>query len=96
MIRLHENMEIMLSGLYVPPPPPRSRVGKNPGFFKKTQPGGFFWVLLGFFGFYWVLLGFFGFYWVFLKLRAHDMKFFSHIIAFKCSPLHLSKLPLKY
>jgi hypothetical protein len=37
------------------------RVGKNPGFFKKTQPGGFFWVLLGFFGFYWVLLGFFNF-----------------------------------
>ncbi len=31
-----------------------TRVGKNPGFFKKTQPGGFFWVLLGFFGFYWV------------------------------------------
>jgi hypothetical protein len=29
------------------------RVGKNPGFFKKTQPGWVFWVLLGFFGFYW-------------------------------------------
>jgi hypothetical protein len=38
-----------------------TRVGKNPGFFKKTQPGGFFWVfwvLLGFIGFFWVLLGF--------------------------------------
>ncbi len=35
------------------------RVGKNPGFFKKTQPSGFFWVFLGFFGF-------FGFFWVFL------------------------------
>ncbi len=35
------------------------RVGKNPGFFKKTQPSGFFWVFLGF-------LGFFGFFWVFL------------------------------
>ena len=42
-----------------------SRVGKNPGFFKKTQWGGFFWVLLGFIGFFWVLLGFFGFYWFF-------------------------------
>ena len=31
------------------------RVGKNPGFFKKTQPSGFFWVFLGF-------LGFFGFF----------------------------------
>ena len=42
-----------------------SRVGKNPGFFKKAQSSGFFWVLLGFwvFGFYWVLLGFFGFFW---------------------------------
>ena len=35
-----------------------SRVGKNPGFFKKPNP-------VGFFGFYWVLLGFFGFFWVF-------------------------------
>ncbi len=34
------------------------RVGKNPGFFKKTQPGGFFGAFWGFFGFYWVLLGF--------------------------------------
>jgi hypothetical protein len=25
------------------------RVGKNPGFFKKNQPGGFFWDFLGFF-----------------------------------------------
>jgi hypothetical protein len=33
-----------------------SRVGKNPGFFKKTQPSGFFWVFLGFFGFFWVFL----------------------------------------
>ena len=49
---------------------PTIRVGKNPGFFKKTQKPGFFKknrVLLGFFGFYWVLLGFFGFFWVFLK-----------------------------
>jgi hypothetical protein len=29
------------------------RVGKNPGFLKKAQPGGFFWVLMGFVGFYW-------------------------------------------
>ncbi len=36
-----------------------SRVGKNPGFFKKTQPSGFFWVFFGFFGFFWVFLGFF-------------------------------------
>jgi hypothetical protein len=39
-----------------------ARVGKNPGFFKKTQPSGFFWVFLvffGFFGFFWVFLGFF-------------------------------------
>ena len=39
----------------------RIRVGKNPGFFNKTQPSGFFWVLLGFWGFigfYWVFLGF--------------------------------------
>jgi len=28
------------------------RVGKNPGFFKKTQPSGFVWVFLGFFGFF--------------------------------------------
>ena len=38
-----------------------SRVGKNPGFFNKTQPSGFFWVLLGFWGFI-------GFYWVLLSL----------------------------
>jgi hypothetical protein len=31
------------------------RVGKNPVFFFLTQPGGFFWVLLGFLGF----IGFF-------------------------------------
>jgi hypothetical protein len=46
-----------------------ARVGKNPGFFKKTQPSGFFWVFwvfLGFFGFFWVFLGFFG---VFLPRR---------------------------
>jgi hypothetical protein len=34
---------------------------KKPGFLKKTQPGGFFWVFLGFIGFYWVFLGFIGF-----------------------------------
>ncbi len=34
------------------------RVGKNPGFFKKTQPSGFFWFFLGF-------LGSLGFFWVF-------------------------------
>ena len=47
-----------------PEPPLQSplhkpRVGQKAGFFKKTQPGGFFWVLLGFIGFYWVFLGFF-------------------------------------
>ena len=40
------------------------RVGKNPGFFNKTQPSGFFWVLLGF----WGLLGFIVFFWVLLGL----------------------------
>jgi hypothetical protein len=65
------------------------RVGKNPGFIKKTQPGGFFWVLLGFigfFGFYWVLLvflgfiGFFGFYWVLLGfLNFRPIKFFFYL-----------------
>jgi len=30
------------------------RVQKNPGFIKKAQPSGFFWVLSGFIGFYWV------------------------------------------
>jgi hypothetical protein len=33
-------------------------LAKTRVFFKKTQPGGFFWVLLGFIGF----LGFFGFF----------------------------------
>ena len=45
-----------------------SRVGKILGFFKKTQPTGFFWVLLGFFGQYWVFLGniiFSGYYLIF-------------------------------
>jgi hypothetical protein len=32
------------------------RVGKNPGFFKKTQPSGFFWVFLVFFWVFWVFL----------------------------------------
>jgi len=39
--------------------PVPSRVQKNPGFFKKAQPSGFFWVFIGF---YWVL-GFIGFFW---------------------------------
>jgi hypothetical protein len=42
----------------------KDRVGKNPGFFKKPNPGGlfgFYWVLLGFIGYCWVLLGFFKF-----------------------------------
>jgi hypothetical protein len=30
----------------------QNRVGKNPVFFKKTQPSGFFWVFLGFMGFF--------------------------------------------
>ena len=34
------------------------RVGKNPGFFKKTQPSGFFCFFFGFLGFFW---GFWGF-----------------------------------
>jgi hypothetical protein len=45
-----------------------NRVGKNPGFFKKTQPSGFFgffWFFLGFLGF----LGFFEFFGVFLPKR---------------------------
>jgi hypothetical protein len=45
-----------------------NRVGKNPGFFKKTQPSGFFWVFLGF-------LGFFGFFWVFLGFFARTRGF---------------------
>ncbi len=40
----------------------RIRVGQNPGFFKKTQPSGFFWVFLGFFWVFWVFLGFWGFF----------------------------------
>ncbi len=44
------------------------RVGKNPGFLKKTQPSGFFWVFLGFFGF-------FGFFWVFLGFFARTRGF---------------------
>jgi len=40
---------------------PKGRVGKNPGFFEKTQPK---WVFSGFIGFFRVLSGFFGFYWV--------------------------------
>jgi hypothetical protein len=47
-----------------------SRVGKNPGFFKKTQPSGFFWVFLVFFGF-------FGFFWVFLGFFARTRGFFQ-------------------
>jgi hypothetical protein len=46
--------------------PPCPRVGKNPGFFKKAQPSGFFWV---FFGFFLGFLGFFGFFWFFLPRR---------------------------
>ena len=40
------------------PLPPGQGWPKSGFFFKKTQPGGFFWVLLGFIGFYWVFLGF--------------------------------------
>ena len=49
-----------------------SRVGQKVGFFikKKTQPGGFFWVLLGFIGFFWVFLGFF-------NLRSFLVHFFN-------------------
>ena len=36
-------------------------LAKTPGFSDKTQPSGFFWVLLGFSGFFWVFLGFSGF-----------------------------------
>ncbi len=41
------------------------RVGKNPGFLKKTQPSGVFWV----FGFFLGFLGFFWVFWVFLPRR---------------------------
>ncbi len=40
------------------------RVGKKPGFFKKTQPSGFFWVFFVFFVFFW-FFGFFRVFWVF-------------------------------
>jgi hypothetical protein len=53
------------------------RVGKNPGFFKKTQPSGFFWVFLGF-------LGFFGFFWVFWPRREGFSVFFSFTNTFRC------------
>ncbi len=35
---------------------------KKPGFFKKTQPSGFFLGFFGFFWVFWVFLGFFGFF----------------------------------
>ncbi len=44
------------------------RVGKNPGFFKKNQPSGFFGVFLFFFGFLSFFLVF-CFFWVFLPRR---------------------------
>jgi hypothetical protein len=51
------------------------RVGKNPGFFKKTQPSGFFWVFLGFFGF-------FGFFCVFLGFFAQTRGFLGFFFQF--------------
>ena len=58
-----------------------SRVGKNPGFFKKTQPSGFFWVFLVFFGF-------FGFFCFFLRFFCLDERvfrvFFSFTNTFRC------------
>ncbi len=60
------------------------RVGKNPGFFKKTQPSGFF----GFFWFFWGFLGFLGFFWVFLVFFCPDERvfrfFFSFTNTFRC------------
>jgi hypothetical protein len=41
------------------------RVGKNPGFLKKTQPSGFFWVFLFF-------LFFFGFFVFFIYLPRRE------------------------
>ena len=75
------------------------RVGQKAGFFKKTQPGGFFWVLLGFIGFYWVLLGFFGFFRVFHfksilePILYHIMHFFlfSGISEDKYSSIYKSR-----
>ncbi len=39
-----------------------ARVGKNPVFFKKTQPSGFFWVFWVFLGFFTQTRGFLGFF----------------------------------
>jgi Na+/H+-dicarboxylate symporter len=62
-----------------------NRVGKNPGFFFKNPASGFF--------FGGGFIEFFGFYWVFLIWCLwHDI--LLYIIVFKCSPWHVSELPL--
>jgi hypothetical protein len=53
---------------WVKPGLEKTRVGKNPVFFKKTQPSGFF-------GFFWFFFGFFGFFWVFLGFFARTRGF---------------------
>jgi hypothetical protein len=67
---------------------PVGRVGKNTVFFFLPSPVGF----IGFTEFHWVFWVL-GFYWVF-KFCICDMTFLLYILAFKCSPLHVSELPL--
>jgi hypothetical protein len=50
------------------------RVGKYPGFFKKTQPSGFF-------GDFWGFLGFFGFFFIYLP-RREFLGFFQFQVYF--------------
>ena len=48
---------------------------KNRVLLKKTQPTGFYWVLLGYFGFYWVLLGVSLFVVIFCLLQSENIPF---------------------
>jgi hypothetical protein len=62
-------------------PPLRCRVGKNPFFFLKTQPSGFFgffWVFWGFLGFL-VFFGFFGVFWGFFAQTKGFLGFFQFL-----------------
>ncbi len=61
-----------------------ARVGKNPGFFKKAQPSGFFWVFLGFFGFFWVFWVFLDFFGFFCPDERVFRVFFSFTNTFGC------------
>ncbi len=78
-------MELDLQSLfgilvYDPDSPPPPRVGKNPGFFKKTQPSGFFWFFWGFL----VFFVFFWFFWAFCPDERILRVFFSFTNTFRC------------